>query len=429
MASRPLQIAIIGAGPSGCTLARLLQVSEQASAVKVTIFEREAQLHDRDQGGTLDLHDSTGLEALRRAELLHTDEFRAIARHDGDAIVLCDKNMRRWIDIASSSDGGWLAQGKPEVDRLQLRQLLLNSLVGNVVVWNKRVSKVELATDTSSTLYFEDGSSRSGFDLVIGADGAYSIVRPLITPQKPFYSGVGGWNMLCPKASILRPLMNKMINRGSLFAFSDGKVVMGQQLGSGSIYISMWGLKPENWTSSSGYDVKDPKHVKKALLEEFKDWAPELRELLASFDETQVWPRSLVMLPTGLTWDSKPGLTIMGDAAHVMCPFVGEGVNAAMADAMELADAIKDTVKSGWSRELLAQNVEKYENGMRKRTLRASSMTEDIMKLMLFTPGAPTTTIERYFVRATSDDLPFLIRPIWKFLVNFYYFTFKAFIK
>lgn len=428
MAAEPLRIAIVGAGPSGSVLARLLQVllADRRDSLQVTVFERETQLHDRDQGGTLDLHDETGIAALKLAGLVDTPEFKSMARWDGDAMVLCDKRMRRWLSLGSTNDGSWLAQGKPEVDRLQLRQLLLSSLAKGTVVWGKQISRVEQAEDNGvSTLHFTDGTTQGPYDLVVGADGSYSVVRPLLTKQRPFYSGVGGWNMLCPDAALNRPLMSRLVNRGSLFAFSDGKVVMGQQLGSGAIYISVWAVKPDNWMTASGFDVHNPKAVKVALLEEFKDWAPELRELIASFDETKVWPRSLVMLPTGLSWESKPGVTLLGDAAHVICPFVGEGVNAAMGDAIGLAQAISETVRRGWSRQLLGQSISTYEKSMRERAYRSATMTEEAMRLMLFTPNAPSATIEKYVVAVTRNDMPSFAVPMVKLLVNAFYLVYR----
>ncbi|KAI6091044.1 FAD/NAD(P)-binding domain-containing protein [Hypoxylon rubiginosum] len=419
-----LRIAVIGAGPAGCTLARLLHLSPAPTSVM--IFEREQHLHDRDQGGTLDLHEETGLAALRSARLADTPEFAAIARRDGDSMVLCDKHMRRWIDLKSTKDGGWFAEGKPEVDRLALRKLLLDSLPEGTVVWSKAVAKVHLSTDGTSTIAFTDGTIEPGFDLVVGADGTRSVVRPLVTQAEPFYSGVGGWNMLCPNAATTRPMLNNLVRRGSLFAYSDGKSLMGQQLGTGDLYIGMFSLKPENWQRTSGYDVNDPKAVKNALLEEFKNWAPELREIIASIDESKVWPRNLMTLPTGFRWDPKPGITLMGDAAHVMCPFVGQGVNAAMADAMELSRAIEAASDEQWSRQSLDGHIRQYERMMWDRVRRAQKLTEDMMGLMLLTPGAPASVIEKYVVRATTDDMNIILASIWGFFVWLYYLFVKT---
>lgn len=430
MSSKSLRIAVVGAGPAGCTLANLLNTSlDTHAAVSVTIFEREPHLHDRDQGGTLDLHEETGLAAIRACGLANSPEFAAIARHDGDSIILSDKKMTRWIDLNSSADGGWFSQGKPEVDRLALRRLLIQNLPADTIRWNKHVVKIQAEPDSTWSLAFTDGSNATDFDLVVGADGTYSVVRPLLTLQQPFYSGVGGWNMLCYNAEATRPLLTKLVRRGSLFAFSDGKVLMGQQLGSGDLYISMWGVKPTDWQDASGYDVRDPKAVKSALLHEFRNWAPELRELISCFDESKVWPRDLVMLPTGIDWNTRPGVTLLGDAAHVMCPFVGAGVNEAMADAMDLSKTILTLVQSGWTKQSLAEGIQNYEQQMLSRVHKSQRLTEDIMKLVLFTPGAPETIIEKYVVRNTAQDMNYVVVSLWQILVTLYYFIFRLVVR
>jgi 2-polyprenyl-6-methoxyphenol hydroxylase-like FAD-dependent oxidoreductase len=74
------KIAIVGAGPAGCTLARLLLHAKEA--VEITIFERETDLNERTQGGTLDLHTESGIEALKRCGLY--EEFLKYARFDGE---------------------------------------------------------------------------------------------------------------------------------------------------------------------------------------------------------------------------------------------------------------------------------------------------------------------------------------------------------
>ncbi|EKG19782.1 Monooxygenase FAD-binding protein [Macrophomina phaseolina MS6] len=174
----------------------------------------------------------------------------------------------------------------------------------------------------------------------------------------------------------------------------------------------------------AGFDVRDGRAVKAALLHELRDWAPEAREMVAACDEGEVWPRSLLMLPVGFTWDSRPGATILGDAAHLMTPFVGEGVNAALKDAMELADAIAAALKRGWSRHVLAEETRRYEDGMFRRIHKVQKRTEDMMKLMLFTEGAPRTVMHRWIVRSMSDELSALKLLLVRLAVCIYYFLF-----
>ena len=172
-----LKIAIVGAGPAGCTLARLLILK----GISVVVFEGEESPNFRSQGGTLDLHTDTGLAALREAGLY--DEFLKYARFDGEAIVISDKKLLRYVNAGGTEAKN--SRGRPEIDRVKLRLLLLESLPVEVVRWNHRLQKV----DADLSLHFDHGIEK-GFDLVVGADGAWSKVRPLVTQVQPFYSGI-----------------------------------------------------------------------------------------------------------------------------------------------------------------------------------------------------------------------------------------------
>ena len=409
------KIAVIGAGPAGCILARLLQPLN----VDLTIFESDQSPNIRSQGGTLDLHEDTGLYALRKANLYN--EFLELVRFDGDALAVCDKNMLRYLDLPSTKENSWFAQRKPEIDRALLRKLLYDCLAEGIIRWGYRLKNVD---PSSLQLQFENGVVEGGFDLVIGAEGARSKVRRLLTPVQPYFSGVGGHNLVITAAKENFPDLENFINRGSVFAFSDGKVIMGQQMGDGSIYVSIWGVRGEDWMRTAGYDVSDGKAVKKALIEEYRNWDGRLLKLIQAADAEKVTPRSLFMLPVGMRWENRPGLTLLGDAAHLMTPFVGEGVNAAMRDAVELAEAITRAIQDGGGNENLHGRIRKYEEDMFARVTPVQAKTEDMMHLM-FTPGAPRTVIERWSIRAMKDEMNVVLFAMFWVYVHVYFFCFK----
>ena len=388
--------------------------------VTVVVFESEPSPNARSQGGTLDLHDDTGLAALKDAGLY--EDFLKLARFDGDALAVCDKKLLCYLSLKATKEGSWFSQGKPEVDRALLRQLLYDCLDKETIRWGCRLKSVDA---TSHALQFDHGLER-GFDLVIGAEGARSKVRNLLTLEKPFFSGVGGHNLIISDAAKRYPDLDKFVNRGSIFAFSDGNVIMGQQMGDKSIYVSVWGIRDEDWMETSGYDVFDGPAVKDALGKEYRDWDPLLVKLMQSADDDKITPRSLFMDRVGMRWESKPGITLLGDAAHLMTPFVGEGVNTAMRDAVELANAIEGAIKDGGGK-ALDQRIRKYEREMFERVEPVTRKTEDMMKLMLFTEGAPRTVMERWCVRAMQDELNSFVLTLFRMYVYINFFFFKIF--
>ena len=415
-ANHKVHVAIVGGGPAGCMLARLLQKAN----TKVTVFESEASPDYRSQGGTLDLHKDTGLYALKQAGLY--EEFMRLARFDGDALAVCDMNLLHYLDLKSSKDSRWFSQRKPEIDRTVLRQILYNCLPEGTIRWGHRLRSYDAR---SGELHFDDGVVERGFDLVVGADGAWSKIRPLLTKEKPFFSGVGGYNLIIPDAGRKYPDLDILVNKGSLFAFSDRKGIMGQWMGDGSIYVSIWCLQDENWMHNVLFDVWDGKAVKRALMEEFQHWDPRLLKMIQVADDDMVTPRSLFMLPVGMRWETRPGITMLGDAAHLMTPFAGEGVNAALRDAVDLARAVHEAIREGFSTQTLGQKVAKFEREMINRVIPVQAKTEDMMHLMLFTEGAPRTVIEKWCVRAMKDELNIVLLLLFRIYVYIRFFLFK----
>lgn len=419
----PPRIAIIGAGPAGCMLARLLYIA----GITCTVFEGETCLDFRSQGGTLDMHQNTGQAALLAAGLHR--EFLAEARTDGDAFKLCDKRMRPLLNLGSSADGSWFATGKPEIDRAALRRLLLHSIPDHLIRWGYRLQRIEVDKNDRATgkLIFENGAEEWGFDLVVGADGAWSKVRRVLSDQKPRYTGIGGFTANIEQAAIRAPEISEVVNRGSWFNFGDGSMLLGQQMGDNSIYLTCWRTLPEDWMSQAKYDVRSGRAVSEAMHNEFDDWNSSVLKLIGAIDEEGMVPRSLYILPPDFDWQPVAGYTLIGDAAHVMSPFAGEGVNAAMRDALELARSIMaaDNGERGFSLLRMHENVAAYEREMFKRVHPVMNKSEEMMNLMMFTPGAPETTIERYVLNIVADDFGSFMRGLYTVLIYIIYFFYK----
>lgn len=325
MTSKP-QIAIIGGGPGGLMLARLLLLR----GFEPVVFERDRHAGDRPQGGSLDLHGDTGQRAMQLAGL--EKEFSAAARPEDQGDRLYDQNGTLLFDRDGAGDD------RPEIDRTALRQILLDSLPPGIVRWGSKVEAVTPRAEGGCDVFA--GGAAERFDVVIGADGAWSRVRPLLTEAVPLYEGATLVELgFDAKRHIT---VDALVGGGKMFAVGDNRVLIAQRNGHGHIR-GYAGLRlPEKtareWTAES------PERIRNMLLDAFADWAPSLTYLIESGDFIAVRP--LYALPIGHSWRSRPSLTLLGDAAHLMSPFSGEGVNLALADAADLAEALASA--EGW---------------------------------------------------------------------------------
>lgn len=396
-------MAIIGAGPAGCTLARLLL---NESGINVTIFEGEQDLAARAQGGTLDLHTETGQRALKEAGLYK--QFLDVARFDGEAMAIVDKRKTVVMQLGGTSKKN--SRGRPEIDRIQLRRMLIDSLPEGTIHWGKRLQRVD---PKDLSLHFADGVE-NGFDLLVGADGAWSKVRPILSSVQPYFAGLGWAGMVVEKASERFPHIDKFVNRGSVFGFSDGKGLTLQQKADDSLILYAWSQRDEHWQQKCRYDPNDPVQVKKKVLQDFDDWDPIFKEAIQAADSQQITSRDLYLLPVGHRWEPRPRVTLIGDAAHLMSPFAGEGVNLAMEDALKLAHAITAAKKAGVTTQGFHNSIRSFEAEMFRRTAPVAKMSRLSMDDMFYTPGAPQEAIAPWVRRFISDGwLIRILMPLW----------------
>ncbi|GEL26376.1 FAD-dependent oxidoreductase [Pseudonocardia sulfidoxydans NBRC 16205] len=309
-----MRIAIIGAGPAGLVLARVLH----RHGIPATVHEADASPAARAQGGCLDLHPESGQRAMYEAGL--GADFETIARAEGEDHRILDHRGTVLVDHESAG-----ADQRPEVDRADLRRVLLGSLPEDAVVWGRRLCGVDERVGGSRRLRFADGTSVE-CDLLVGADGAFSRVRPLLTDVRPASAG-SGWIDL----GVVAPghPAADVVGRGSFWAMGEERVVGGQRRAGGEVGVSISLRVAPGW--GARFDVADVPGL-------LRGWAPVVRGLVEAA-KGPVVARELMVTPVGMTWPSTPGVTLVGDAAHLMPP-VGEGANQAMLDGLELGLAI-----------------------------------------------------------------------------------------
>jgi 2-polyprenyl-6-methoxyphenol hydroxylase-like FAD-dependent oxidoreductase len=353
-----MTIAIVGAGPGGLALARVLHVN----GIDAVVYEREPSRDARGQGGMLDIH--SGQRALREAGLI--EQFYAIARGEGQDMRLLEPDGTLLLQEDTPDDAPLL---RPEVDRADLRNLLLDSLPGDVVRWGHAFTSAG-----NGLLHFADGSS-AAYDLLVGADGAQSRVRALLTDARPAHLGKNVVEVGIPDIDRTHPDLAAMVGRGTYWVLGNGISLAAQRNGDGRVRIGVsFYNTAEDWFATSGIPFDDPAAARARLIELLPGWDPRITALIEACDDT-VAPRSITTLPVGLTWPSTPGVTLIGDAAHLM-PAVGEGANMALLDGALLGLALAAHPAD------LPTAVKEYEREMFERTGAAARRSADMHELL-----------------------------------------------
>ncbi|MFJ4913333.1 FAD-dependent oxidoreductase [Streptomyces sp. NPDC088726] len=355
----PTTIAIVGAGPGGLALARVLHVN----GIDATVYERESSRDARGQGGMLDIH--SGQRALREAGLI--DRFHALARGEGQDMRLLEPDGTLLLQEDTPDDA---PSERPEIDRADLRDLLLDSLPEGTVRWGHAFESAD-----NGLLRFAGGGS-APYDLLVGADGARSRVRPLLTDARPAHIGQNVVEIGIPDIDRTHPHLAAMVGRGNYWVLGGGISLAAQRNGDGRVRIGIsFYNTAEDWFAASGIPFDDPAAARARLIELLPGWDERFTALIAACDDTVV-PRSISTLPAGLTWPSAPDVTLLGDAAHLMPP-VGEGANMALVDGALLGLALAahpDDVPAA---------VKEYEREMFERTGAAARMSAKMQDLLM----------------------------------------------
>src|SRR6201996_5968404 len=360
-------IAIVGGGPGGLTLARLLQQSDE----EVSVYERDQSRSARVQGSALDLHEDSGLAALEAAGLI--DAFWVNHRPDLDRLRLTDAYGRILHDHPRQMSG---AGKRPEIERGPLRDLLLDSLQPGTVEWNYKLESAEMQ-DEQVLLRFAGGKTALA-DIAIGSDGANSRLRDLVTPIRPEYVGVSLVEGLVPAAKQTIPQLWDLLGGSALIALGGERTIGMGTKPEGSVLFYA-GLKTHDATTKQSLEEASGPDQRMAWFHaNFQGWSdrwePLFREAVS-----MVW-RPLLVCPVDQYWTPKPNVTLIGDAAHVMPPYAGEGVNMAMLDALVLSKYLL-------SEDTLSAAIAAYETEM---FARMRCMTEDTMTNteMFYAPDA-----------------------------------------
>jgi 2-polyprenyl-6-methoxyphenol hydroxylase-like FAD-dependent oxidoreductase len=380
------KIAIVGGGPGGLTLARLLQLK----GAEVKVYERDHSQAARVQGAIVDLHFDSGLKVMEAAGLM--DAFKTSYMPGADKYRLLDPKANILLDESSQVDEASFGDEhfRPEIDRGALRDLLIDGLLPGTVVWDSQFANM-LQVDGKWELQFMNGTTAAA-DIVIGADGYRSQIRPYLTEVKALYSGATIIQGEIDHPETACPEIYQLVNHGNLMAMGAGATIAAQPRGDGGLTFYAASLYPETWVKNSGIDFNNPEEVLAYLIDHYADWDPVFFTLFEACKHFTLRP--LNYFPMDEKWETKANITLIGDAAHLMPPN-GEGVNLAMLDALNLSECLSSTEFTN-----LHDAVSAYENIMFERSAPLSSETIDGIKDF----ASPTDESVQELVKMLSHD-------------------------
>lgn len=317
-------VTIVGAGLGGLTLARVLHLHR----IPVTVFEADTGVQARTQGGQLDLHEHNGQLALEMAGL--REEYHSILHAGGAAQRVLDQLGNVLADLPD--DG---SMKSPEALRGDIRRILLESLPPGTVQWGKKLRSATPLGRGRHELSFADGTAAVS-TVLVGADGTWSKVRTLLSDHKPAYAGMSYIETYLYDVDNRHPAAAALVGEGAMYALSPGKGFLSHREANGTIHAYVVLNYPLEWFAA--IDFTDADSAKARIAAEFEGWAPALRSLITDAEADPVL-RSIHRLPNRHQWERVPGVTLIGDAAHVTLPG-GEGANIAMLDGAELGQAL-----------------------------------------------------------------------------------------
>lgn len=355
-------VTIIGAGLGGLTLARVLHVH----GISATVYEAEPSPTARGQGGMLDIHVENGQLALRMAGLY--DAFQYLILPGRQALRMLDTDGTLLLELPDNGTGG-----RPEVQRGELRQMLLDSLPKGTVQWGCKVCAVRVLGDGANEVTFADGTTLTT-RVLVGADGAWSQVRPLLSANKPAYSGMSYVETWLFDAAIRHPTSATLVGSGQVIVPSPHNTLAVHRERDDTLHTYLMLTRPQGWFAAIDFSDKAPACVR--IAQEYASWSPQITALITDSDTAPLC-RPIFALPDEHRWERVPGVTLLGDAAHLTMPN-GEGANLAMLDGAELGMALAahpddlETALATYERAMFTRSAAAAAEGAKLHVLLAS---------------------------------------------------------
>ena len=366
-------IAIVGGGIGGMALA----VACLHRKIPFTLYERDSSFDARSNGYGLTLQQaSSAIKGLGIFDLKEGIVSTRHVMHSIDGNVIGEWGMRKWMDLNEEKP---VKKTNIHIARQALRLALLEQLGGpNKVHWGHQLVNFKGSEDNGVELNFKVNGALKNIkaDFVVGADGIRSSVREILigedkTPLR--YLGCIVILGICPLEA-MKGFENPLLDSASVFQTANGKE---------RIYIMPYSSDSVMWQMSFPIAEKEAKELSSKGAVTLKkeacrraQWHDPIPQILNATLESEisgypVYDRDLLKMEL---LEQGKQITLIGDAAHPMSPFKGQGANQALLDALALARAIsngcrpksqwrtsgiRNTVLSHFETEMLARTASK----------------------------------------------------------------------
>jgi salicylate hydroxylase len=315
MGTRPLRVAVIGAGIGGLTAA----IALQAKGFEVQVYDQVRELSEIGAGVSLGGNGMRVLDALglgRAARDASANLQRISFHHWKTGDIAYEHPMGDWYD--ERYGGPFLG-----IHRADFHQLLLDALDGSPILGRRCASVQESSEDVELT--FADGSFGSA-DIVVGADGLRSVVRDHVTgSEEAVFSGLSCYRGLVPVEQV--PGGSRF---GLTFFLGPNRHLVAYPVRGGELINFVAYVPDPSWSVESWSFQSSPAEAADA----FEGWTPAVTTMLSHAAEVGRW--ALYDREPLRRW-STARVTLLGDAAHPMLPHAGQGSNQALEDAAALA--------------------------------------------------------------------------------------------